>query len=532
MTGAVVTDDLSDVLDNATIDTVEAGGSVTGTTLSWTVPTLQPGENATLSYTVEVKPDAYDVSLDNVATPGPGGECVQPTDCTTTHPTPHYTLTKASDPESGSTVDPGDTISYTLTASNDSKGLVTGAVVTDDLSDVLDNATIGTVGAGGSVTGSTLTWTVPTLEPGQSATLTYDVAVNDGQWGVTLRNVATPGPGGDCVQEPAGCSTRQVTPRWLLAKSSDPASGSTVTTGSSITYTLTARNVSEAVVANAVATDDLSDVLDNATLDAVPDGATVSGTTLSWALPILQPGDLVTLSYTVTIDDDAINQTLRNVATPGRGGECVRADEMENLRQRGSPAAAADIAMAADVALAAEPEVCSTSHFTPEWTLSKSSDPTSGSTVRPGDTVSYTLTATNVSNAVVSGAVATDDLSAVLAHASVNETLPADAALSGSTLTWQVPTLDPGDSATLTYRVTLDDDAWDTSITNVVTPDDDGRCIDSCTTNHNTPPKPSEPDEPNLPNTGGPALAVVGIGLALLIGGGGLMLWTRRRKVN
>ena len=37
---------------------------------------------------------------------------------------------------------------YTLTATNDSEAVVTGAVVTDDLSDVLDNATIGPTGAG------------------------------------------------------------------------------------------------------------------------------------------------------------------------------------------------------------------------------------------------------------------------------------------------------------------------------------------------------------------------------------------------
>ena len=255
----------------------------------------------------------------------------------------------------------------------------------------------------------------------------------------------------------------------------------------------------------------------------------MSGTTLSWALPTLQPGELATLAYTVTIDDDAVNQTLRNVATPGRGGECVRADEMENLRQRGSPAVAADIAMAADVALAAEPEVCSTSHFTPEWTLSKSSDPASGSKVQPGSTVSYTLTASNVSNGVVEAATATDDLTAVLNHATLVQPLPAGASLSGSTLTWTVPTLDPGDSATLSYRVRLDDDAWDTSITNVVTPSDGGRCVASCTTNHLTPPKPNNP---NLPDTGGPALAAIGVGLALLVGGGGLMLWSRRRKTD
>ena len=85
LTGASVTDDLSDVLQHASLGAVGAGGSVTGTTLTWAVPDLAPGEQATLSYTVNVNTDAYDVSFRNVATPGPGGEC---TVCTTTHETP------------------------------------------------------------------------------------------------------------------------------------------------------------------------------------------------------------------------------------------------------------------------------------------------------------------------------------------------------------------------------------------------------------------------------------------------------------
>ena len=57
------------------------------------------------------------------------------------HLTPDYVLAKASDPVPGSTVQPGDTVEYTVTVTNESDG-VEGAVVTDDLSDVLDNASI------------------------------------------------------------------------------------------------------------------------------------------------------------------------------------------------------------------------------------------------------------------------------------------------------------------------------------------------------------------------------------------------------
>ncbi len=519
LNGAIVTDNLSDVLDNATIGTIGAGGALNGTTLTWTVPTVQPGDTTTLTYEVTVNDGAYGETIGNVATPGPGGDCEESADCTTTHPTPHWTLTKTSDPASGADVQPGSTIAYTLTVHNDSLGVVNSATVTDDLSDVLDDATIGTIGAGGVLNGTTLTWTVPTpLQPGDTATLTYQVTVNPDAFNATIGNVATPGPGGEC-EEANDCTTTHETPGWVLSKTSDPVSGSTVEPGSSITYTLEATNTSQAVVTGAVATDDLSDVLDNATLDAVPSGATLSGTTLTWAIPTLMPGASEQLSYTVTVNDDATNQTLHNVVTPGTGGNCVPIEPQSFPAQR----AAAIVSAAAD-----DPPACETTHFTPAWTLAKTSDPTSGSTVQPGSTISYTLTATNVADdATLTGATATDDLSQVLDHGSL-VSVPTGATLSGTTLTWQIPDLAPGASATLTYQVKLDSDAWDVTLTNVATPHG-GQCVESCTTEHKTPPKPHEP---NLPNTGGPTLAVVGVGLALLLGGGGLMLWSRRRKAD
>ena len=535
----VVNDDLSRVLDHATLvgqPTVTTGtASITGTTLTWDIPSLSGIQ--TVVYTVRVDPGAYGVTIGNAVT-GSGSSTCPPADpgeeCSTSHPTPHYTLTKTSDPASGATIQPGDTVTYTLTTHNDSDGVVSGAVVTDNLSAVLDNATLGTVGAGGAITGTTLTWTVPTLQPGGTATLSYTVTVNDGAWGVALRNVATPGPGGDCT---TSCSTTHPTPRWLLAKSSDPASGSTVQPGAKITYTLTARNVSDAVVTRGVATDDLSDVLNHATLDAVPAGATLSGTTLSWTLPELQPGQTATLSYTVTVDSDALGQRLHNVATPGPAGSCVPAGDPGDARDLSSANARA-AAFSVVHAAAEDPEACQTTHLIPDWTLTKTSNPASGSTVQPGGAVTYTLTAHNPSAAVVTGAVATDDLGGVLDHATLRQPLPSGAALSGTTLTWTVPTLQPGGTARLSYTVTVAADAYDTTLTNVATPGGYGHCAGSCTTTHHTPNKPvpppptPPPPHPGLPNTGGPSLLPAGIGAGLLIAGGLLVIWSRRRKAS
>ncbi|MFE6963866.1 hypothetical protein ACFVAJ_02055 [Agromyces sp. NPDC057679] len=112
-------------------------------------------------------------------------------------------------------------------------------------------------------------------------------------------------------------------PRWLAWKTVDPADGSTVEPGQDVTYTLHAQNDGVVPVTGAELVDDLSDVLDDATIQLpLPAGADLVGTELTWSIPDLGPGDTATLSFTVQVDDDAFNEVLANVVTPGDNGRC------------------------------------------------------------------------------------------------------------------------------------------------------------------------------------------------------------------
>ena len=151
----------------------------------------------------------------------------------------------------------------------------------------------------------------------------------------TLSGTFDPLPPGDYVvvlhrvgADPETDLTRTVTltacpvPFWELQKSSDPADGATVPGGSIVTYTLTATNTSQVLVTGATAVDDLTDVLDNATLGLLPAELVLSGNTLTWTIPDLQPGATATVSYWVTVDADATGQLLHNVVEPTGDGEC------------------------------------------------------------------------------------------------------------------------------------------------------------------------------------------------------------------
>lgn len=401
-----------------------------------------------------------------------------------------YAVAKTADPASGSTVKPGDEVTYTITVTPGEAGFVDDVVVTDDLSGVLPHATLdaeSVTASQGTVApvGDTLVWNVGRVGAGDPLTLTYTVTIDPDQWGVEIRNVVTvrgEEPPTDC--DP--CTTEHMTPSWTISKSADPVDGSVVEPGDVITYTLTARNTSErAPLIGAIAVDDLSGVLDDAALHGeLPAGVTVSGTTLTWAVPDLEPGASTTVSYAVIVNADAVGATIRNVVTGG--GEIPPTCE----------------------------EDCETEHTMQAWTIAKTSTPASGSTVQRGDTITYTLTATNTGSAEVAGAIATDNLAGVLAQATLIGTLPSGLTLSGTTLTWAIPTLAVGNEVSVSYSVVVNSDAQAATLRNVVTatgpvPPQNCEPTDPCSTTHIVPPP----------------LAVTGADLPWdLIGAGALMM--------
>ncbi len=213
---------------------------------------------------------------------------------------------------------------------------------------------------------------------------------------------------------------------FIVVKSSDPGSGASVLPGDLITYTVTVATVGEGFDPDVVITDDLAQVLSNATLvegtiEPSTGGVVLTGTTLVWTV-----GDLVgteTITYQVRVDDGAYGVTLTNVVTAPGAEPCVEPEPP--VEPEAAPAAstreattlaadaAAAVAAAPDALTVVDPaEACrTTSHVTPAWTLAKTSDPTTGSTVAAGSVITYTLTVTSTTDAVVSGAVVTDDLS-------------------------------------------------------------------------------------------------------------------------
>ncbi|MFK4362548.1 fimbrial isopeptide formation D2 family protein [Rhodococcus sp. 27YEA6] len=438
------------------------GFSVTGS--------LAAGESKTVTYTVTVKADADRVAANadntvlNFVVPGttppvdPPEVCDPVTQLCTTHPVkvPGFTVAKAADPVSGTNVAAGQTITYTVTGANTGNTTLDPVVLTDDLSKVLDNAVLvdgslkatvdGVDGTAPTLSGTTLTWTGG-LEAGKSVVLTYQVKINAGVAGGVLINnkvtgTAKPPTGPEITPPPVTTEHPVKVPGFTVAKAADPASGTNVAAGQTITYTVTGSNTGNTTLDPVVLTDDLSKVLDNATLvdgslkatvDGV-DGAapTLSGTTLSWT-GVLEAGKSVVLTYQVKINDGVaggvlINNKVTGTAKPPTGPEIT-------------------------------PPPVTTEHpvdGTPAIEVLKSSVPSTTNRVVGGQEITYTLTFKNVGTA--DGEISFyDDLTDVLDDAVMTKDPATTSTLVVSGVVDNVFTvtgkLAKGETATVTYTV-------------------------------------------------------------------------------
>ncbi len=520
---AVVVDDLTGVLDDVTFDgAVTTKGSTidaiySAPQIGWAGPLAQ-GETVTITYS-GVLTGAGDGRVDNVAwqvPPGPTPECdlgscppPDPADCTETgvnsdtglpcvdvnQPLPRPEVTKTATPENPHV---GDTVTYTVTFTNTGPGDYTAsrpAQVADDLSGVLDDATFdGTVTTEGSdndavYADSQIVWTGP-LAAGDTVTLTYQVTFT-GAGDLQATNVAyvppppplcdasdgadcpppptpTPPDPGDCtggVDTTTGLPCVPVTeelPKLEITKTSPELAQAHI--GDRVTYTVTATSVgARDFTADdpALVIDDLTGVLDDATFDGA---VTVGGSKvkanydeprITWTGP-LAVGDTITLTYTVHLTG-AGDLQVTNVAfvPPLPPTDC--GDDCPPY-QPPTPKAP-DCAANNNVDPATGLPCVPVTQDLRQLQIVKSSD--AAGIVHNGDTVTYTVTATNVGPGDYTAdlpATVVDDLTGALDDATYNDDATADVdgqlAYVKGQLSW-VGALATGTSVTIRYTVTV-----------------------------------------------------------------------------
>lgn len=455
---ATLADNLSDVLDDAAGPTNITGGATydSGTkTLNWAGDLGVPGDTAIITYQVTVTDPATsggNANLRNAVVTPSGGNCPAGqtvAGCATSTPVSAYTVTKAV--TSVGTITPGSTVTYAVTVRNTGQTAYTAqtpAVLADDLSDVLDDASFISADSGATLAAGVLSWS-GSLAIGQTVTITYSVLVNTPPTGdARLVNVVStpPGSGGNCVAGAVACSTDSPVARFAVSK---VASTSTALPGETVGYTIVVTNTGQVpytTAAPASFSDNLAGVLDDANLGTLPAGLIETAGVLSWsgAIPV---GDSVTLNYSVTVRDPSSgDHLLANTVIPsGPDGFC-------------------------DSSVG-----CTTTVALQSFQVIKTADATAAN---GGQIVTYTITVTNtgqVDYTAAAPASFSDDLTAVLAQATGPSAITGGAIFDDGTqtLSWSGP-LQIGASTSFTYAITLNDPVIAVLTNTVTTPTGSG----------------------------------------------------------
>lgn len=370
-----------------------------------------------------------------------------------------------------SVADVGDKITYTVTFANGEFATVPieNAVMTDvipaDLAFVDGSVQVDGVTTDYSFDSGTATLTVPLgeLAPNTTKTVTFAVTVNETAYGKTVYNTAV--MSGDNIPDTKGTddgvSVGDGKARPNIEKTADKSSAKV---GDKITYTLTLSNSETATVPvqNAVVSDVIPAGLTFEYGSVMLDGSGTSDFTydentrlLTVNVGSIAPDTSRTVSFVATVNEDAYNTTIQNLAT-------LTSDNTEPVQDKDDGVVVSDGMTSLSIVKSV-----------------------SAATAKVGDTLTYTVAVSNAAGAEVNirdavmedtipdgltfrGNVTVDGYSAAYQYDNENRTL-------------SVPlnAIAPGQTKTVSFDVLVNSDAYGMTIENTAiasgsnTPDDE-----------------------------------------------------------
>jgi uncharacterized repeat protein (TIGR01451 family) len=293
---------------------------------------------------------------------------------------PVLTVDKTSTPLEGETVDPGDTIDYSIEIANTGGDAATGVVLLDDTPENTEYvAGSATIDDGTVIDASTNPFADPGLDiedipAAGTTTATFQVTVSSPLPNDTvISNSATVSAGNHADVSDDADVTVTSTPGLTMAKTAFPAEAGKVTPGATINYTIVVTNAAEATEAATEIT--LTDptpanttyVAGSAKLGDTAITGEANPFTAGYALPDLEPGASATVTFDV------------KVASPLAKGTVV-----SNLAK-----------LTADNHPDVEDGATHTVDSTPVMKVLVSSDPKDGSKLKGGDKIDYKVDVTN-----------------------------------------------------------------------------------------------------------------------------------------
>ncbi|WP_425477678.1 beta strand repeat-containing protein, partial [Arenimonas caeni] len=372
----------------------DASGNITeGDTLSYTVTLTNTGDVALTNVIVnDAQLTPASATCANVAV---GGTCV----LTGTH------VVTAAEAQAGEVVNTANGTSTEVPGPTDSNTVTTPVVQVPALTLVKSNATLSTdADASGNITeGDTLSYTVTLTNTGDVALTS--VVINDAQLNPASASCASVAVGGTCVLS----GTHVVT-------AAEAQAGEVVNTANATSTEISGPTDSNTVTTPVVQIPALTLDKSAATLatDADASGNITGGDTLSYTITLTNTGDVALTS--VVVSDPQLTPGSTSCATVAVGGTCVltgthvvsNAEALAGEVVNTASATSTEVPGPTDSNTVTTPVV-----QVPALTLVKSNatlatDADASGDITEGDTLSYTVTLTNIGDVTLSDVVIND----------------------------------------------------------------------------------------------------------------------------
>lgn len=400
----------------------------------------------------------------------------------TVHPlpgkTPSITAVKSADPVSGSTVNVGDTIKYSVTVTNNGSAPAKFVRIRDYIPTGTTYVAKSASDDGVYSSNGYAEWVLTNLAAGASKTVTFSVTVNRDAPEI-IKNEAlydmsdtNPGTPGTITGDP-GKKTNEVNhnlnvittppspgdPTMAIVKSSTPVSGTKMNRGDVIEYNIVVSNTSgnKAMLKYVPV------------LDAIPSGTTyVDGSVSSsgdayevtqkydagknavlWLIKDLKDGGSATLTFKVKIDKETeltkiVNSARYGVVDPN---DVAKPSEF-------------DVSKITDDMLTATTNQVEHPLTSPNVVVTKSSDPVTKTIVPRGSDIEYTLTVTNKGDGMANYVNVQDAIPEYTTYVNASASVSKDgdkAALSADkkSVQYQLYDLAAGETRTVKFTVTV-----------------------------------------------------------------------------
>ena len=433
---------LTDSLPTALLNPVftPSSGTYNSTTGLWNGLTLASGNSVTITLTGTIDPTATGSISNTVSVSPPSG--LSDSNSSNNSATDTDTLTpqvdlSVSQTDNKTSIVPGTSNTYTITVTNNGPSTISSLTLTNAIPAGLLNPVF--TPSSGTYNSSSGVWNGLTLASGNSVTITLEGTIDPTATGSISNIVSVSPPSGVSDTNSSNNTATDIdtlTPQVDLSVTQTDNKTS-VTPGTSNTYTITVTNNGPSTINSFTLTDSIPAALLNATFGTPSSGSYNSSSGL-WGGLNLASGNSVTITLSGTIDPTATGSISNTVSVSPLSG----VSETNSANNSSTD----------------------TDTLTPQVDLSITQTDNKTSAV-PGTSNAYSITVTNNGPSTINSFTMTDSVPAALLNATFGT--PSSGSYNSASGLWNGFTLASGNSVTITLSGNIDPTATG-SISNTV----------------------------------------------------------------